>query len=66
MTLDELFSAKSVCYWDYGTPHEVKLTGRVIKASTPQLTYVEIKTGWFSKKWMQLPLLDAITVEKLK
>ena len=66
MTLDDLLSAKTVCYWDYGVPIEVKLTGRVIKAPTAALTYVEVKTGWFSKKWMKLPLLDVISIEEVK
>ena len=60
MTLAELQYAKNVIYWDYGKPIEVKLTGRIIKAPTAQLTYVEVKEGWFSRKWIQLPLLDVI------
>ena len=60
MTKDEIAKCKTLVFWNYGKPIECRATGRIINAPTDALTYVEVRIGLFSKKWLQLPLLDCI------
>lgn len=64
MTLEEALNADRLCYWEYGSVVECKPTGRYIMARMDSLATIEVRDGWFSKKWKYLPQLNLIEVKK--